>query len=46
MLAALEKQQQAMKARQLNNTKPLSFTGIRKLKVQHKPTILHPRFDL
>uniref|UniRef100_H3CVX0 SECIS binding protein 2 like n=1 Tax=Tetraodon nigroviridis TaxID=99883 RepID=H3CVX0_TETNG len=26
MLAALEKQQQAMKARQLNNTKPLSFT--------------------
>lgn len=27
MLAALEKQQQAMKARQLNNTKPLSFTG-------------------
>lgn len=28
MLAALEKQQQAMKARQLNNTKPLSFAGI------------------
>lgn len=27
MLAALEKQQQAMKARQLTNTKPLSFTG-------------------
>uniref|UniRef100_A0A4W4HKN4 SECIS binding protein 2 like n=1 Tax=Electrophorus electricus TaxID=8005 RepID=A0A4W4HKN4_ELEEL len=27
MLAALEKQQQAMKARQLNNTKPLSYTG-------------------
>jgi len=27
MLAALEKHQQAMKARQLNNTKPLSFTG-------------------
>lgn len=27
MLAALEKQQQAMKARQLNNTKPLSFAG-------------------
>lgn len=27
MLAALEKQQQAMKARQLNNTKPLSLTG-------------------
>uniref|UniRef100_A0A3B5MLG6 SECIS binding protein 2 like n=1 Tax=Xiphophorus couchianus TaxID=32473 RepID=A0A3B5MLG6_9TELE len=26
MLAALEKQQQAMKARQLTNTKPLSFT--------------------
>uniref|UniRef100_A0A8C7ZV14 SECIS binding protein 2 like n=1 Tax=Oryzias sinensis TaxID=183150 RepID=A0A8C7ZV14_9TELE len=26
MLAALEKQQQAMKARQLNNTKPVSFT--------------------
>lgn len=26
MLAALEKQQQAMKARQLNNTKPLSYT--------------------
>ncbi|XP_068426576.1 selenocysteine insertion sequence-binding protein 2-like isoform X2 [Clinocottus analis] len=26
MLAALEKHQQAMKARQLNNTKPLSFT--------------------
>ncbi|XP_041750545.2 selenocysteine insertion sequence-binding protein 2-like isoform X2 [Coregonus clupeaformis] len=26
MLAALEKQQQAMKARQINNTKPLSFT--------------------
>uniref|UniRef100_A0A3Q0SRE9 SECIS binding protein 2 like n=1 Tax=Amphilophus citrinellus TaxID=61819 RepID=A0A3Q0SRE9_AMPCI len=30
MLAALEKQQQAMKARQLTNTKPLSFTGINK----------------
>lgn len=29
MLAALEKQQQAMKARQLNNTKPLSLTGTR-----------------
>nr|XP_057945466.1 selenocysteine insertion sequence-binding protein 2-like isoform X2 [Doryrhamphus excisus] len=28
MLAALAKHQQAMKARQLNNTKPLSFTGI------------------
>lgn len=28
MLAALEKQQQAMKARQLTNTKPLSFTGM------------------
>ncbi|XP_056100454.1 selenocysteine insertion sequence-binding protein 2-like [Rhinichthys klamathensis goyatoka] len=27
MLAALEKQQQAMRARQLNNTKPLSYTG-------------------
>lgn len=27
MLAALEKQQQAMRARQLNNTKPLSLTG-------------------
>uniref|UniRef100_A0A3B3SQQ5 Uncharacterized protein n=1 Tax=Paramormyrops kingsleyae TaxID=1676925 RepID=A0A3B3SQQ5_9TELE len=27
MLAALEKQQQAMKARQLTNTKPLSYTG-------------------
>lgn len=27
MLAALEKHQQAMKARQLTNTKPLSFTG-------------------
>uniref|UniRef100_A0A8K9X301 SECIS binding protein 2 like n=1 Tax=Oncorhynchus mykiss TaxID=8022 RepID=A0A8K9X301_ONCMY len=27
MLAALEKQQQAMKARQITNTKPLSFTG-------------------
>nr|XP_055030272.1 selenocysteine insertion sequence-binding protein 2-like isoform X3 [Misgurnus anguillicaudatus] len=26
MLAALEKQQQAMKARQLNNTKPLTYT--------------------
>uniref|UniRef100_A0A8C1UJM4 SECIS binding protein 2 like n=1 Tax=Cyprinus carpio TaxID=7962 RepID=A0A8C1UJM4_CYPCA len=26
MLAALEKQQQAMRARQLNNTKPLSYT--------------------
>ncbi len=31
MLAALEKHQQAMKARQLTNTKPLSFTGIHKL---------------
>lgn len=31
MLAALEKQQQAMKARQLTNTKPLSFTGIGKV---------------
>ena len=29
MLAALEKHQQAMKARQLTNTKPLSFTGTR-----------------
>uniref|UniRef100_A0A672S9K4 SECIS binding protein 2 like n=1 Tax=Sinocyclocheilus grahami TaxID=75366 RepID=A0A672S9K4_SINGR len=28
MLAALEKQQQAMRARQLNNTKPLSYTGM------------------
>jgi len=27
MLAALEKHQQAMKARQVTNTKPLSFTG-------------------
>lgn len=27
MLAALAKQQQALKARQLTNTKPLSFTG-------------------
>lgn len=27
MLAALEKQQQAMRARQLNNTKPLTYTG-------------------
>lgn len=27
MLAALERQQQAMKARQLTNTKPLSYTG-------------------
>ncbi|TNN22986.1 Selenocysteine insertion sequence-binding protein 2-like [Liparis tanakae] len=27
MLAALEKHQQAMKARQLTNTKPLAFTG-------------------
>ncbi|KAG9337038.1 hypothetical protein JZ751_029897, partial [Albula glossodonta] len=27
MLAALEKQQQAMRARQLTNTKPLSYTG-------------------
>lgn len=31
MLAALEKHQQAMKARQLNNTKPLSFTGTHEL---------------
>lgn len=42
MLAALEKQQQAMKARQLTNTKPLSFTGIGKvnhmLKSVLKPT--------
>lgn len=30
MLAALEKHQQAMKARQLTNTKPLSFAGIYK----------------
>lgn len=29
MLAALEKHQQAMKAKQLTNTKPLSFTGIK-----------------
>jgi len=28
MLAALEKQQQAMKARQITNTRPLSYTGI------------------
>lgn len=28
MLAALEKHQQAVKARQLTNTKPLCFTGI------------------
>lgn len=28
MLAALEKEQKAMKAKQLTNTKPLSFTGI------------------
>ena len=27
MLAALEKQQQAMKARQITNTRPLSYTG-------------------
>lgn len=27
MLAALEKQQQAMKARQMTNTKPLSYSG-------------------
>lgn len=31
MLAALEKQQQAMKARQITNTRPLSYTGISKL---------------
>lgn len=28
MLAALEKQQQAMKARQITNTRPLSYTGM------------------
>ena len=27
MLAALEKQQQAMKARQITNTRPLAYTG-------------------
>lgn len=31
MLAALEKQQQAMKARQITNTRPLSYTGISNL---------------
>lgn len=37
MLAALEKQQQAMKARQLNNTKPLSLTGTCQLALQCDP---------
>lgn len=50
MLAALEKQQQAMKARQLTNTKPLSFTGIGKvnhmLKSGLKPTIQIGNKDL
>lgn len=32
MLAALEKHQQAMKARQLTNTKPLSFAGSQEVK--------------
>uniref|UniRef100_A0A8D0H5P0 SECIS binding protein 2 like n=1 Tax=Sphenodon punctatus TaxID=8508 RepID=A0A8D0H5P0_SPHPU len=31
MLAALEKQQQAMKARQITNTRPLSYTGSYKM---------------
>lgn len=49
MLAALEKQQQAMRARQLTNTKPLSLTGIYKqdnaftqlFKIKNTQTILH-----
>lgn len=34
MLAALERQQQAMKARQLTNTKPLSYTGAQQFHVE------------
>lgn len=41
MLAALEKQQQAMKARQLTNTKPLSFTGIGKVNHMLKINYTH-----
>ncbi|XP_047678063.1 selenocysteine insertion sequence-binding protein 2-like isoform X1 [Tachysurus fulvidraco] len=39
MLAALEKQQQAMKARQLNNTKPLSYTVGTTSVFQNKDTV-------
>uniref|UniRef100_A0A8C1II86 SECIS binding protein 2 like n=1 Tax=Cyprinus carpio TaxID=7962 RepID=A0A8C1II86_CYPCA len=39
MLAALEKQQQAMRARQLNNTKPLSYTGTHTHTHTHKTNL-------
>ncbi|XP_036820437.1 selenocysteine insertion sequence-binding protein 2-like isoform X4 [Oncorhynchus mykiss] len=46
MLAALEKQQQAMKARQITNTKPLSFTGTHCTHTPHTHTPHHTPVQL